>query len=262
MLLGGICTTQAQTMKVYEPGGTTVFNTASVDSVTFVEATPQANTVQYSTVKTVDAHWCALGTSITYLNTYEKFDRFDKGYLDRVMDQIKFTKLTNQGVSGGTISSAYNKVIKADYYTIEHGINDWGQHVEPGTFEDYVNATNSGSFAYWYRKVIDRIFQVNPNAKVVLCTPRKAYDFAGYLPMNCMDALDGIYLKDYVDIIRQIGEYEGFPVADFYAECGGQRDLRRMSNDSALHPNDEGYQMMANVLIPALEKVLKYDTGK
>ena len=108
----------------------------------------------------------------------------------------------------------------------------------------------------------DRIFAVNPKAKIVLCTPRKAYGFSGYLPNNCMSDLNGIYLKDYVDIIRQIAEYEGFPLADFYAECGGQRDLARMSMDTALHPNDEGYQMMANVLIPAMKKVITFDSQK
>ena len=32
--------------------------------------------------------------------------------------------------------------------------------------------------------------------------------------------------------------------------------MARMSMDTALHPNDEGHQMMANVLIPALRKVI------
>ncbi|MBQ0088753.1 MAG: SGNH/GDSL hydrolase family protein [Prevotellaceae bacterium] len=186
----------AQTLKVYEPGGETSYNVNSIDSMKVVESEETSGNIPHSTVKMVDAHWCALGTSITYLNDYDKQGRFKRGYLDRTMDQIHFSKLTNQGVSGGTINSAYAKVIKADYYTIEHGINDWGNGVEPGTFEDYVNGTNQGSFAYWYRKVIDRIFQVNPKAKVVLCTPRKAYDFMTFLPPHCMDIHKGHYLKD------------------------------------------------------------------
>ena len=46
------------------------------------------------------------------------------------------------------------------------------------------------------------------------------------------------------------------PVADFFAECGGQRQLKNLSYDTALHPNDEGFQIMANVLIQAFEKIL------
>ncbi|MBQ7743102.1 MAG: SGNH/GDSL hydrolase family protein [Bacteroidaceae bacterium] len=245
-----------QTIKVHEGTNTTSYNTQLVDSITFDEVNLLPDGIPCTTTIEIDAHWCALGTSITYLNDYDKQGRFEKGYMDRTLDQLHFRKMTNQGVSGGCIKSAYDKVIKADYYTIEHGINDWGQFTPVGTFDDYLNKTNNGSFAYWYRMVIDRIFSVNPKAKVVLCTPRKAYNFSGYLPAHCMGDLNGIYLADYVNIIRQIAEYEGFPLADFYAECGGQRDLARMSMDSALHPNDEGYQMMANVLIPALRKVI------
>lgn len=260
VLMASLCgLASAQTVKVHEKNGTIVYNAQAVDSITFSEDSELAANQSHAATVNVNAHWCALGTSITYLNTYEKFDRFKSGYLDRVMTKLHFTKLTNQGVSGGCIISALDKVIKADYYTIEHGINDWGQFTEVGTFDDYLNNTNNGTFAANYRKVIDRIFTVNPKAKVVLCTPRKAYGFAAYLPDDCMGELNGVYLKDYVDIVRQIGEYEGFPVADFYAECGGQRDLARMSNDVALHPNDEGYQMMANVLIKAMEKVIKHD---
>ena len=253
----------AQTATVHEKSGnTTTYNTTLVDSITFSETNVMPANVPYTTQITIDAHWCALGTSITYLNDYDKQGRFEKGYMDRTLDQLHFTKMTNQGISGGCIKSAYNQVIKADYYTIEHGINDWGQFTPVGTFDDYLNKNNNDSFAYWYRMVIDRIFAVNPKAKIVLCTPRKAYNFSGYLPANCMGDLNGIYLKDYVDIIRKIAEYEGFPLADFYAECGGQRDLARMSMDTALHPNDEGYQMMANVLIPAMKKVITFDSQK
>ena len=260
--ISACATMRAQVATVYEKGNTTTFNTTMVDSITFDDKNTMPSAIPYTSRQEIDAHWCALGTSITYLNTYDKQGRFERGYMDRTMDQLHFKKMTNQGVSGGCIKSAYDKVIFADYYTIEHGINDWGQFTPVGTFDDYVNKNNNGSFAYWYRMVIDRIFEVNPKAKVVLCTPRKAYGFNTYLPDNCMDAINGVYLKDYVNIIRQIAEYEGFPLADFYAECGGQRDLARMSMDQALHPNDEGHQMMANVLIQALKKVITYDSQK
>ena len=158
--------------------------------------------------------------------------------------------------------SAYDAIVRADYYTIEHGINDWGHCTPVGSFEDdYIGQKNKNTFAYEYRRLIDRIFKVNRNAKVVLCTPRKAYGFGDYLPAHWYDPMvapDGtkIYLKEYADLIRQIAEYEGMPVADWFAECGGQNDLSVQSIDVALHPNDVGYQRMANVLIQALRKVI------
>ena len=90
----------------------------------------------------------------------------------------------------------------------------------------------------------------------MLCTPRKAYGYGNYLPAHWYDPKNGIYLQEYADLIRQIAAYESFPVADFFAECGGQRQLAYLSYDSALHPNDEGMQLMANVLIQAFEKIL------
>ena len=125
-----------------------------------------------------------------------------------------------------------------------------------GTLEDYTKNKKYGTFAAIYRQVIDRIFTRNPKARVILCTPRKAYGFNGYLPDHWYDVKDGIYLEDYAKIIREIAAYESFPVADFFAEAGGQRQLKYLSYDTALHPNDAGMQIMANVLIQAFEKIL------
>lgn len=176
------------------------------------------------------------------------------------MEVFKFSDYTNQGISGGTLESALEKVIPADYYTIEHGINDWGQGVSPGTINDYLDDTRNDTFAAIYRQLIDKIHSVNPDARIVLCTPRKGYGFNKYLPDHWYDAWNGFYLKGYADIVAQIAEYEGLPLADFFSECGEQDNLHLLSIDVALHPNDEGYQLMANVLIEAFKKVITYNT--
>ena len=208
--------------------------------------------------RVINAHWCALGTSITWWN--ENVDRsngaFSAGYQSRVMNVIKFTEYTNQAVNGGTLKTALEKVIPADYYTIEHGINDWGQGVDPGTFDDYLNDTRNGTFAATYRQLIDKIYSVNPDARIVLCTPRKGYGYKGFLPAHWYDLCKGHHLEDYADIVRQVARHEGIPLADFFDECGGQHNLHRLSIDVALHPNDPGYQLMANVLVEALKKVI------
>ena len=256
---------RAQSMIVHENNSeTTVYNVSGVDSVTFSCTSLLPEGAVGSTTIEVAGNWCSVGTSITWYNDNVSYagGAFTRGYQDRVMDKIHFKKFYNVGVNGGTLSSAYNSLVRADYYTVEHGINDWGHAVKPGSFEDdYIGQKDKNTFAYEYRRLIDRIFKVNKNAKVVLCTPRKAYGFGTYLPAHWYDpmkASDGteIYLKEYADLIRQIAEYEGFPVADWFAECGGDHDLAAQSIDVALHPNDIGYQRMANVLIQALQKVL------
>ena len=243
----------AQSFTVFENGKTHGFNNENVDSIVFSanqapEATPEPRKVK--------GRWCSLGTSISWLNENTASYPLTKGYQTRVMEKLTFTNFSNKAVNGGTISSAVSSVVYADYYTIEHGINDWGHSTPVGTINDYINNTKNGTFAAYYRQVIDRIFLRNKKARVILCTPRKAYGYGNYLPDHWYDPLNGIYLQEYADIIRQIAAYESFPVADFFAEAGGQRQLDNWSYDTALHPNDDGMQIMANILIQAFEKIL------
>lgn len=206
----------------------------------------------------IDAHWMSLGTSITWYNDNVS-SAFTKGYQTRVREVLPFKRFTNKGVNGGVLESAIGQVGHADYYTIEHGINDWGHSTPVGTIDDYKNNTQNGTFAANYRRLIDAIYKANPKAMIVLCTPRKGYGFGTYLPAKCDDPLNGIYLKDYADLIREIAAYESLPVADFFNLCGSQKNLAKLSIDTALHPNDLGYQMMADVLVQAMKKVLLHE---
>lgn len=204
----------------------------------------------------VTANWCSLGTSITWYNSNVNKSAFKEGYQTKVLKKLKFAKFNNQGVNGGCIQSAINVVIPADIYTIEHGINDWGQNVKVGTMDDYLKDTGTRTFYGGYRKVINKIRAVNPHAVIVLCTPRKAYGFGTYLPAKWSEPHKGIYLKEYVQAVRDIADYEGFEVADFFGKCGEQEELKSLSIDTALHPNDKGYQKMADVLIPAMMRAM------
>ena len=243
----------AQSFTVYEKDKDHGYNIVDVDSIVFSPDPAQAAAPE---PRVVNGRWCSLGTSISWLNENTASFPLTKGYQTRVMEKIAFKNFSNKAVNGGTLSSAISSVVLADYYTIEHGINDWGHSTPVGTIDDYINNTKNGTFAAIYRQVIDRIFSRNKKARVILCTPRKAYGYGNYLPDHWYDPKEGIYLEEYANIIRQIAAYESFPVADFFAECGGQRQLDNWSYDTALHPNDDGMQIMANVLIQAFEKIL------
>lgn len=204
--------------------------------------------------------WLSLGTSITWYNSHAG-GKFEKGYQSWLMEQIKFDGFANRGVSGACLDSTLWCIQDADLYTVEHGINDWGNRVPPGTMADYENNTGNGTFAATYRKVIDKLRATNPKAKIILCTPRKGYGFGGYLPDRCdarqteRDGKPGYFLKDYADLVLAIAEKEKLPVADFYATCGEQDELADLSIDKALHPNDAGYKRMANILAKTMLKV-------
>ena len=206
----------------------------------------------------INATWCSLGTSITWYNSNVDNARgkFTRSYQDRVLDVLRFKGFINRGVNGGVVASQHGKISKADYYTIEHGVNDWGHCVNVGTLADYENNTSNNTFYANYRILIDQIRAINPQAKIIVCTPRKSYGFGRYLPPKETLPKGGIYLREYAEAVRAIAKKEGFALADFYANCGEEPELADLSIDVALHPNDPGYQRMADEIIKAFDKII------
>jgi len=213
-------------------------------------------TADPSAARTMNGTWCSLGTSISWYNDHVDTNRFTRGYQSRVMDVLAFDGFVNPAINGGTVvGQAAAAVPKADYYTIEHGINDWGHSTPVGTIDDYKSRPEGKSFCSAYRRLIDKIRAANPSAKIVLCTPRRGFGFGKYLPATSDEPKNGIYLREYAEAVRAIAAQEGFPVADFFERCGTDYELPALSIDRALHPNDVGYQRMANELIRAFGQV-------
>ena len=187
-----------------------------------------------SETKYVKGSWFAIGNMLA-----DKNADCGNDYASYASNRLFFDKVIVCPIGNGKINSAYLNIKQADYYTVELGSTDCAAGTPAGTLGDYVNGTNSGSFAFWMRKVIDLIISVNPEAKVVLCTPRHNGE--------------GTALEPYAKLIRQIAEYEGYPVADLTARCGGQNEQSDLSAP-------EVQQMIANEVVDALHKVLKYDS--
>ena len=189
-----------------------------------------------SQTKLVKGSWLAIGNLAGM-----KAPETGRDYVDYVSNRLCFSQVMTCPIGEGKINSAYLRIKQADYYTVELGSTDCAAGTPVGTLTDYVNGTNSGSFAFWMRKVIDLINSVSTEAKVVLCTP---------LHNN-----EGTDLLPYARLIREIGEYEGYPVADLTANCGGQFYSDEVSAD-------EIQQRVANEVTDGLHKVLKYDAAQ
>ena len=254
---------------------------ATVFAAVFAFTALSETAVDYVKTKT----WCSLGTSITDFNDVPTSGR-TKGYQYFLMDKLGWdrAKLTDSGHSGTLVSSSSSKPpdTPCDIYTVEYGVNDWGKGHPVGTLDDYTNylyndrAVRWNNFASCYRNLIEMIRKVNPGAIIILITPRKAYGSstdAGtkMFPPACDDPTladsvdsyydpvqgaavhgDQTYLKDYADLIKAIGEYEGFPVVDWYSDAATQDNLASLSVDVAVHPNDAGYEIMADLLAPKI----------
>lgn len=210
----------------------------------------------------INAKWLSLGTSITWYNNHLA-NGITKGYQTRVMEVLKFNEFVNNAVNGGSmvgLASALSNVVSADYVTIEHGVNDWMQGQSVGTIDDFISDTGAGTFCGAYRKVIDKVYELNPSAQIIICTPRKAYGFNDSLPSHWYDIKNGKHLKDYADAAIEIARFMSLPICDWFNESGmNQNNLAANSIDVALHPNDEGFQKMANLLVQTFKKILPYE---
>lgn len=213
---------------------------------------------------TTSKTWAAIGDSITWLDSNGGGDRPERGYQTRLQDRITFGNVTNCGVNGVTMKGYDISAIPvADVYTIALGINDWGEtNLTPvGTLADYkANADGSVSdnYAQCLRRMVNKIRKINAAAFIILMTPRRAYGFDGFLPDSSVSPNSaGVYLHEYADLLIDVARYEGFPVADVYYESGmNDSNLAAYSYDVALHPNDAGMQIIANVLYNQMATIL------
>ena len=200
-----------------------------------------------SGIENIRGKWLALGTSRTLYNESYSFagslglPQFYQGYQSCLMERMQFSSYVNRGVNGGNITSALDKVEAADYVTIEHGVND--NNNKYGTIEDFINNTDNGTFAANFRKLVDAIYKANPYAKIVVITPTH-YTNNGYL-------------KQIAELERDICKEMSIPCADCYNESGvNPSNASLYAIDTGLHPNQDGYRLIANLLYNALKKVI------
>lgn len=235
--------------------------TAAFNSADFSSGTTSSNVASGSSILALPGKWCALGTSITNWDSHRR--NGVKGYQYWVKKRVTFAGgYVNKGVDSAkitTLASNLDWIETADYYTLEFGTNDFLGNLPAGSMSDYIAATNPGSFYGAMRVVIEKIYDVNPSAYIIMCTPRKCHYADFGVPAWDSSNSGGAKLTDFVDAIREIAEYESLPLADFFALTNTNRhNLAAHSVDNALHPNTLGHQLMANVLIPQFSLIASF----
>lgn len=123
--------------------------------------------------------WCAIGDSFTYLNDHldETNHYVKRGYLTRINDKLPALTLHNIGVNGSTTRDWLELPLPlAEVYTVLLGTNDWHQGIPMGTTEDFLSAAK-GTILGNLGDLVKRIYAVNAQAKVLLCTPIARTDF-------------------------------------------------------------------------------------
>jgi lysophospholipase L1-like esterase len=172
--------------------------------------------------------WVAIGDSITYLNEHknETGDRITKGYMTMVTEILPHIEYVNQGHNGWTSGGIADKIeslnlTKADVYSIFLGTNDWWAGRPLGTFSDYQNNTGNETVNGSFRIIINKLRNLNPDAKIILMTPMQRADFVYIADMknNAYGSYKdkkGQMLSQFADAINKIGAFEHFEVVDLY----------------------------------------------
>lgn len=172
--------------------------------------------------------WVAIGDSITYLNDHadETGNRVAKGYMTRVVEKLPHIRYTNQGHNGWTAGLIAQSIetlglTKADIYSVFLGTNDWWAGRPLGQFSDYRNSTGNTTVYGSFRLIIDKLRQLNPDARIVLITPMQRVDFV-YLfdkknnAFGSYKAKNGQHLESFARAIDSIGRFEKVDVVDLY----------------------------------------------
>ena len=172
--------------------------------------------------------WVAIGDSITYLNEHpnETGNRITKGYMTRVVEKLPAVEYINQGHNGWTSGRIAEKIeelklVQADVYSVFLGTNDWWGGRPLGVFADYENNTGNGTVYGSFRIIINKLRELNNDAKIILITPMQRVDFV-YIA-NMKNNAYGSYkekkgqtLAQFADAINAIGKYEHFQTVDLY----------------------------------------------
>ena len=175
-----------------------------------------------------DIVWVAIGDSITYLNEHpnETGNRITKGYMTRVTEKLPNIHYTNQGHNGWTSGKIADSIEnlglqKADIYSVFLGTNDWWQGRSLGTFSDYKNNIGNKTVYGSFRIIINKLRNLNTNAKIILIAPMQRSDFV-YIndPKNnaygSYKLKNGQSLEQFANAIDSIANYEHFKVVDLY----------------------------------------------
>jgi len=250
--------------------------------------------------------WTAIGDSITYLNDHqdETGNRITNGYMALVAAEHPNIKYINQGHNGWTVAAIAKEIenlglTKTDVYSVFLGTNDWWTGLPLGSMNDYKNNTGIKTTYGAYRVIINKIRNLNPTAKVILITPMQRSDFvyigdAHNNAYGCYKPKNGQELSQFADVVKEIGNYENFPVIDLYYKSGITVDnvvkFKRLKDSvtgtyrdfkypdyigipfrpgideypyppdaigftfDGLHPSDKGYKVIADKIINEFKK--------
>ena len=167
------------------------------------------------------------GTRIAYQSSPSANPRWDRSFCDR------FSQMDDD----------------ADLVVVFGGTNDYGHGDAPiGTPRDRDPSTFYGGCHFLMKGLIEKY----PESTIVIMTPlHRAVE-------ERVRGEETLYLKKYVEIIKEVAEYYSLPVIDLWASSGIQPKvdvIKQKYCPDGLHPNDAGHVLMAERIGNYLERL-------
>lgn len=209
-----------------------------------------------------DSVYYPVGDSITWLdgNEYAGTNEVAKGYPSIIKEKLNYDGVINKGIDGGSLAKNSNypdngsilldndwdDLNLADTVTILAGTNDFKLNVPIGEITE--NNYDESTFTGAYQLLFEEIESGNPDAEVYLITPLQR-DNDNY-DINTVNEA-GHKLVDYVDRIKELSDKYGYEVIDLYGDSEITIDTLDDYTVDGLHPNDVGFEVMANEIMDA-----------
>ena len=177
-------------------------------------------------------------------------------YLNVMKRECGLAEARNYGISGTRLAHQQGEDDTERAYTLRYplmdddadvivifgGTNDYGHGNAPmGSFEDRTPDTYYGACHY----LLTGLMEKYPKAQLVFMTPIHREDEANPSFGN------GLPLKVYSNVIKEVCEYYAVPVLDLFAVSGIQpccQLLKERYCPDGLHPNDAGHALIASRL--------------
>lgn len=197
-----------------------------------------------------------------------------KTYLDYLKEVTPLEVTRNYGIGGSRISgtssaSMHVRALEmdndADLVCVFGGTNDFNLDMSLGEFytltDNGIRTPNYDTMTFYgaLHQLCKNLMSIYTGKQVVLITPIHREHFG--TQHSSLEPNDkGIYLDEYVEAIKKIGEWYSIPVLDLYAESGLQPNVPEnkevyFTTTDGLHPNEAGHRLIAEKILAFLNTI-------
>ena len=202
-----------------------------------------------------------------YGNNYKSFSKYatigDSISFCGCMNALDIPVLQRLCVNGATIMRENSMCSQADsldsdteLVTILGGTNDRNIIIAPGgecipskvgELTAVGTTKNKDTFYGAYQYIIEKCYEINPNIKIILCCPPRAW--AQSEPYAEVIGLDKVG-----ELVKNVAKFYSLPCVDLYNECPINEVTKDIYLADKLHPNTAGCQLIGLSVKAAIKR--------